>query len=300
MSWVEDKRLEYVKKLEESKQPVAEPKYRCARCGDETESILDESLCKMPGGRHDYKLIDESKGVYGMYADETGGLKIQSGECKKCGLVMMADGKPFDMACPKGVQHEIVWGDKSHNGLLRIGEKCYLGTCDCFTKPASRQNDDMSELSLLIVDFGDSCAVKAEVPCNDFAIVFPFETGNEFTAKGLESWRCSERGTWLVPHCFTEIRAAIDAMDEKPPVPRLEYEETVEPSYRLITDEGEAIYSYRQWNVITSFMPQTCKAIRIYEPRKAGTWMRLPSTSEYMGDPLESIGVAIWRYTRSK
>ena len=146
-------------------------------------------------------------------------------------------------------------------------------------------SDEISQpsLSLLIVDFGDACIVRVEKNANGVA---PLAQEVCSRNEGSLSW---------VDAPFAGVRAELDHR----PVPRIE---------RVAEDKRESDlhrYNFVQTNDKIRRLSSAAyddlaaifgKPAQVYED--AGTWTRLPSTAGYIGDPLEGLGIAIWRYTR--
>jgi hypothetical protein len=134
-----------------------------------------------------------------------------------------------------------------------------------------------NELDVLVIDLGDYCVVKVEKGEIAFKI-------------GEILWLLYESQAKLMYKDFNAIREAI----EQKPVPRIEVDGNRMNYYRVVTN-----------HVLESplICPDTYKALSQLAGKplpvwKGGKWERLPSTSEYIDDPLKGTGVAIWRYMR--
>lgn len=76
------------------------------------------------------------------------------------------------------------------------------------------------------------------------------------------------------------------------PVPRLELHGV---GYDLFI-EGDSMSRWLTPEEYAALCEIAGDKLPVYE--NAGTWTQLPSKAGYMGDQLEGLGIAIWRYTR--
>jgi hypothetical protein len=135
-----------------------------------------------------------------------------------------------------------------------------------------------NELQLLVVDFGNCCAVRVEKGRVEFIDV----DGSKVSLIA---------GGPIISHqpC-DKLREAID----QKPVPRIERNDPV--GYRFISGnqpaDGGHIWLSQEYDALTNLAG---KPLPVWE---GGKWTRLPKTSEYISDPLDDTGVKIWRYTR--
>lgn len=176
--------------------------------------------------------------------------------------------------------------------------------------------DGDAELSLLVIDLGDSCVVKVEKGCLSAAqresIIACFEPSFEGQEnEDEESWTDIKAGfVWAIAKSFTDIRAAIDALDAKP-VPRIEQEPDSDryfnrlriffndTSYPLVPN---AVHALKELGV----------RLPIYEP-KQGTWTQLTAfdwsaakaSAGFAGYGVDAhsfeatmVPFKAWRYTR--
>ncbi len=198
---------------------------------------------------------------------------------------------------------------KVHVGNKSGVERCYEASCDCLkflerrygmtdaeaitlglcvkcgggagqhaTNCPQFQTDNI-ELSLLVIDMGDSCAVKVEKGEIGLSVMFPLLLK-------------SHGNVGVTPHPFADARAAIDAsyVIESPPVPRIERYDSKSHPYRL----------RNPWGVWTDLTDATydClsrlagKPLPIWEPKQHGEWSLLKGS--------EHPGLKIYRYVRIK
>jgi len=155
--------------------------------------------------------------------------------------------------------------------------------CSYFDEPKTM--DDDIDLQLLVVDFGDSCAIKVEKG------VF---VGGRIPDNGIWGCRVKEGSSILCPHPFTNLRKCLDAMDSKPPVPRIEQDGS--KRHRLFTETNEIGFLIWQCD-LDALSELAGHPLPIYEPRP-GEWTDLlPGFTVDIGWELP---VKIWRYTRKK
>lgn len=181
----------------------------------------------------------------------------------------------------------LAWADIKH--FDKMCDKCGK-IVDDLPWHFSSQCSPPSELQLLVIDLGKSTLVKVEKAAAMTDLPYPVLcVGN-----GLDTaMSIFEGNSYYFRQCkFDQIRAAIDNLGGEKPVPRIE---RTEQAYRVHVHESFCKDISKE--VFDALSELAGKKLLIYEPKK-GEWTRLPSTSEYMGDPLESIGIAIWRYTR--
>lgn len=182
---------------------------------------------------------------------------------------------------------------------------CDMAGCNCTRKryecgePNGYDRQPKPSLQLLVIDLGDSCVVKVERGViADHRTLF-----NDLTE--MVYWHSKVDG--ITAHPFAAVRDAIDSQDA--PLPRVEHSPAGSQSeYRLVLhDDSNLVCPERSIGMthadlqgLTTFIRGTVGVgtpLPIYEPTE-GKWERLPSTDEYMGDPLEGTGIAIYRYTR--
>lgn len=143
------------------------------------------------------------------------------------------------------------------------------------------------ELSLLVVDFDGTCTIRVEKG------QMPHTSTNINDDLGFYG------NVGVIRKPFTEIRAAIDAMDEKPPVPRVTMDRDC--NHTLHYYDGIKSFTVElgvlPWAAIVELAGHS---LPIYEPRKGGSWTELlragtfsPSQNDFTSAP-----VSIWRYTR--
>lgn len=157
------------------------------------------------------------------------------------------------------------------------------------------------ELSLLIIDLGDSCVVKVE--------------------KGRQSYETDANRTWLrfphggdvelwqgkvfTLHSFEMTKTAIDALDT-PPVPRVErenglYELWFQDFVPGMQQAGKVVISD---TIFKSLCQLTGVEISVYE--RKGEWKQLlmHRTDSLNQDTLvryiDDLPLSVWRYTRGK
>lgn len=143
---------------------------------------------------------------------------------------------------------------------------------------------DIIELQLLVIDLGDSCVVKVEKAEKPVWVI-----GAEI-AQG-DSFDFRRNG-------FDDIRAAIDAMDEKPPVPRLVGPNAggmyVIATWKASEELGMPIgtlISQRSYDALSELAGHP---LPIYEPKK-GEWQQILIGNGFMPET-----ISIWRYTKMK
>jgi len=161
-----------------------------------------------------------------------------------------------------------------------------------------------SELSLLIIDFGDSCVVKVEKG----------DVGNIGVCLGV----LFQGDYCLIHSSFTEVRAAIDALDGEKPVPRIE-RNNIGALDRYLCYGGAAAPYPINGIAYDALCKLAGHPIPIYEP-KAGKWEQLFVLSSdvdfvHAHKVLETVGmksfietygersqdlpqIKVWRYTK--
>ncbi len=292
-------------------------RYKCERCGRESP-IAETGACISPMDKptmwHNWQPVDEPLPWAFPWQQA-----VQRGVCKKCGMTVMADGKAYDKYCLKsgGGQHEIVWGDKpDFNIRLDTPCKCkhykrdhrssqemtwqddclYCG-CEKFEIGGTFEMKDeiLSRLSLLIVDFGQSCCIY-------------HEHGEEWVLEipPLRITFDENCDTQAVPLPFAEIKAVLDAGCE-PPLPRIE--QGLDKSYRLFDCSNPDGHEMCEDEV--KVYQEYIQNLPIWEPKPRGEWTNLcrPNAAqsalaqvamregyEYSVD--ETFPVQIWRYVR--
>lgn len=144
-------------------------------------------------------------------------------------------------------------------------------------KSCMNKEQDNIDLQLLVIDLGDSCVVKVE-------------KGDEITANFGTDWWFRVTDADIVRHTFADIRAAIDALEEKPPVPRIAVNGDV--GYWLFREDGDGIgwpICKSQYDILSQLAG---KPLPIWTPKK-GEWEPLTESPVFDDLPCE-----IWRYTR--
>ncbi len=135
----------------------------------------------------------------------------------------------------------------------------------------------MSELSLLIIDLGDSCVVKVEK--GDFA----------YDISGQEQGPIDEGSTMLIQQSFSAVREAIDSLPVNKSVPRIE--QTTD-GFMVFPAKAEVAYQ-SQYFVHNRAYEALTKLAGVEIPVwKSGTW------KQYDPPPYTDLPVAIWRFTR--
>lgn len=101
------------------------------------------------------------------------------------------------------------------------------------------------ELSLLVIDLGDSCVVKAErFPASTVGRCWWFGVGGADHDAHQFQFKINGDNVHLVPYRIAELRAAIDALEDKP-VPRIERTQNTDEDgtpYVLINGMNERLY----------------------------------------------------------
>ena len=132
----------------------------------------------------------------------------------------------------------------------------------------------MSELSLLVIDLGDSCVVKVEK--GDVSqLDLPLDSDRIIS------------NSWIYDGTFTDIRAAIDALADEPPVPRIErtFSKGLKLDYDLISQNEIGVLSQEDYDALSELAG---KSLPVYEPRK-GEWKQIDAGHKRF---------SAWIYTR--
>lgn len=233
--------------------------------------------------------------------------------CDDCGQCLIGMVEVMKHICPTKE------GPQYRSFTLPPGGRFSLqGTDSCgginLPKYDTELHDDI-DLQLLFVVMGtnqrsvEQVVVKVERTRPDAPLFFGF--GDSMTADDVRILRQS----------FDEIRAAVDALDEKPPVPRIELSSNIGEglqTYRLyLSGDGFKVVDSQRSLVLDAVELQSLcalagKQLPIWEP-KSGTWEKLATPmcsyciSEDRGhnvhcpnrdDQRGLKGVEIWRYTR--
>lgn len=165
----------------------------------------------------------------------------------------------------------------------------------------------MTELSLLVIDLGDSCVVKVEkgqLPADTVSMALPDEIRDLLGyVDDLKTGYCM-----VSDKSFTELRKAIDGAEGSNPVPRIEQDNADQKgSYVLYEDADTKEYIAK--DTYDALCELAGHPLPVYEPKR-GKWTQLiPFTLNDMyngGNPLYSTqidggtGVKMWRYERGE
>lgn len=157
-------------------------------------------------------------------------------------------------------------------------------------------NDHTPELSLLLIDLGDCIVLRVEH--NDKERWLKLGTmGNTLVGLGGSTVKhigCKTHHFIFEP--FDKVRAAIDAMDEKPPIPRLELRQDRDGRFIEIMRNGPyGRFSEAAYRVLCEIAGVT---LPVYEPKR-GKWLNISENFLPVSDirGATDLPVAIWRYT---
>ncbi len=185
-----------------------------------------------------------------------------------------ADAPMLQFKCPDhgifeavGYDNPVFLADTIAN-CPQCNEKCW--------QPTDKSD---TSLSLLIIDMGDSCVVKVE--CGRWGGGIPNAQNNTVHSDGVTVYNTP----------FAAVREAIDSQDK--PLPRLELQER--GIYHLAADSDIDFDVQIGQDHYDALCEIAGHPLPIWT---GGKWERLPSTAEYIGDLLESVGIKVYRYTR--
>jgi hypothetical protein len=155
----------------------------------------------------------------------------------------------------------------------------------------SRMSDE-PELSLLVIDLGDSCVVKVEKG------ILPSAFAGNLLGVGDVSYVTgfvrSKEAPLVVCCGFEKVRTAIDALGDKP-VPRIDQSKT-DPDLVVLRDGRNAPFPIPKSHYHT-LCTIAGHDLPIYEPKQAGTWHKLSKTYDERTEH-DDVPVTVYRYTR--
>jgi len=293
-----------------NKLPLTAPTLRaCDRCGKLTVSSLDSKEVRYHYRgecvKADSKPIDV-RGHFGTWKCQHCGLTTEHPQSaapfKQCGSMLghnfqpavdsTADEPSDDLCrlCFKPLADTTMVGCGDGSGRKFMHRDCWSkhqASLDQYENDkAEPQGKPELSLSLLIVDFGESCVLRIENS------VYP---DVQRLLKGFNvKWPRRTVDPFVVEHSLADIRSAIDALEGEKPVPRIERDDDggcriIMPDDNLATGTLSYFLKPQGFDALSELAG---KPLPIY---KAGEWMQLQAG---VGAFQTDLPFTAWRYTR--